>query len=382
MSLLVDWEDLPSSTFACGPGQSHPAWRNTPLAHTFFERSHRAGDLTTHGLYKNATHELRRLLELPDDYTLFFFPGGATPAMDAVVWSLANETVSGISFGAFSQRWCKEITSRVPGLKADITTCQPGQWVPDQFVNTKTSLVLLTPNETSSGVQLPDDYLRRVWQERGSDTLVAWDATSCAGGRKLPGGVWDVLLFGLQKCFGAGGGTCAVALSPRACERLQTPFRTIPYSLDLRPAVEKARIFQTVNTPSTVNIWLCYQAARWMNEHGGMSAMDALCRTHANYVAAWAEQQDFITTMVPDETYRSYTTLTLRLTDPRIQDSAINKALAATGQANLLDGLKKFSSVKTNSLRVACFPFVDVNGIGEYQKLTALIEKIVRQLRA
>ena len=85
--------------------------------------------------------------------------------------------------------------------------------------------------------------------------------------------------------------------------------------------------------------------------------------------------------MIADEAYRSFTTLTLQITDPSISAEAINAALRETGAPNLQDGLKRYTGAPTNSLRVACFPFVDINGTEQYQKLTDLLDEIVRQIR-
>ena len=383
--LFLDPSTLPCSTFACGPGQGHPQLRQTPLYQTWCERSHRAPDVTTEGLFKNATLTGKKLLSIPDDYTLFFFPGGATPAMDAVLWNFTKDSLSGLAFGAFSNRWGRTLAARLePSVKNRVRFAAPGEFFPAQAPDYNASLVILTPNETSSGVQIPDDYLKAAWAQRGPDTLIAWDITSCAGGRDLPKGCYDILLFGLQKCFGAPGGTCAMALSPKAVKRLEEvqKLRAIPYTLDLSHAVEKGNIFQTVNTPDTTAIWVFYQACEWMLEHGGIPAMDALCRKHAAYLLDWAGKTDFIKPFVPDENFRSYTTPTFQLTDPRITDDEINAALAATGKPNLQDGIKRFSTAPKNTLRIACFPFIDINGTEEYKKLTAAVDEIVRQLRA
>ena len=382
MKPILDISRLPSSTFACGPGQAHPAWRQTPLDKTFFERNHRAPD-TVRGIYERATQELRRLLNLPQDYSLCFFPGGANAAMDAVLWNLTNDSLSGLAFGEFSNRWADAMASCLPDIKNTVRFTKPGELFPQEEPDYNASLIVLTPNETSTGVQIPNDYLSHVWQKRGKDTLVAWDATSCAGGRLLPENQFDVMLFSLQKCFGAMGGTCVLILSPLAKARLaqNTARRAIPYFLDLSLAVKHAEKFQTVNTPNTTAIWLCGQAAAWMNAHGGLPAMDALCRQHAAWLVDWAQKTDFITPFVKEEKFRSYTTLTLALTDPQLTPAAINKALADTGLANLQDGLKSHPYAPANTLRVACFPFVDINGIEEYKKLTAALDEIVRQLR-
>lgn len=381
--MTLHLKKFPTSTFACGPGQGLVSVRQTPLAATLFERSHRAADMSSQGLYHAAEQELRKLLSVPEDYLILFFPGGATPALDAVTWSLTLDSVSGLNFGAFSKRWCEKIAGQIPAVQTDFKSPLAPAVFPQEKPNTNASLLLLTPNETSTGVQIPNDYLEDIWHTKGPHTLVAWDTTSCAGGRILPEGMYDVQVFALQKCFGAGGGTAAMIVSPRAIARLQQvkQLRTLPYSLDLSYALDYARKAQTFNTPSTINIWMCYQAARFMNEQGGLAAMDKLCRAHTDFLVKWAEQTDWVRPSITDEKFRSYTTLTLDITDPRITEQALNQALADTGLANLQDGLKKFSSIPTNSLRVACFPFVDLSGTEQYEHLTHLLDEIVRQLR-
>lgn len=385
MSLKLSITDLPTSTFTCGPSQGHPSIRQTPLYQTQFERSHRAKDISGEGLYKEATENLRTLLGLPADYTVIFFMGGATPALDAVAWSLTKDSISGLSFGAFSKLWCKKIAACLEeSVKKDFKEPEEGAFFPKEKPNYHASLVVLTPNETSTGTQIPNEYLEEAWAQKGPDTLIAWDCTSCAGGRDLPKNKFDVMVFSMQKCFGVGGGSSVIILSPKAVARIEEAkkYRRIPYSLDLTYAVEKAQQkVQTVNTPSTTNIWMFNQAAKWMNENGGLKTMDSLCRQHADYLLKWAAQTDWLKPLIADEAYRSYTTLTLEITDPKIDAAEISKALKATGLANLQDGIKKYSAVKQNSLRIACFPFVDVNGTEQYEKLTRAVDQIVKDLR-
>ncbi|MDO5764887.1 MAG: aminotransferase class V-fold PLP-dependent enzyme, partial [Elusimicrobiales bacterium] len=336
------------------------------------------------GLYRETAENLRTLLSLPTGYTVLFFLGGATPAMDAVIWNLTKDSLSGLAFGAFSRRWTHNIAARLEnGVRRTIREAGENEFFPCDKPDYNASLIVLTPNETSTGVQIPDEYLQETWAKRGKDTLIAWDCTSCAGGRVLPAGQFDVMLFSLQKCFGAGGGSCALVLSPKAVSRLEEvkKYRPIPFSLDLSEAVRHAASAQTANTPCTTNIWMCNEACKWMLANGGLPAMERLCREHADYLLAWAAQTDYIAPLIKDARLRSFTTLTLEITAPDIKDADISAALISTGLANLADGLKKYSSVKQNSLRISCFPFVDVHGVEEYKKLTAAVDEIVRQLR-
>ena len=371
-------QELPTSSFSCGPGQGLPGVRQARLYETFFERSHRAADISFDGLYKECTQHLRTLLEIPSDYTVLFFPGGVTPAMDAVLWSLAQDTICGVDIGAFSHLWCESLAGRLKNVTRQFVTADE-HFLPQGLPDTTASLVLLTPNETATGVQLPDDYLQAVWNQRGPNTLVAWDTTSCAGGRKLPTGAYDIQIFGLQKCLGAGGGTCAVVLSPRAVERAKHPTRNLPFFLDLQNALAYTGKFQTLNTPSTINIWMANEACKWMLTHGGIAAMDNLCRAHTDYLVNWAQKSPYFKPLISNAPYRSYTTFTLAITHPQITGEKIAEVLHATGKQNLMDGLKKYRTITQNSLRIACFPFVDTEGVEQYKKLTAVLDKIAQR---
>lgn len=385
MSVSFSKEALPSSTFTCGPSQGHPQIRKTPVCDMMFERSHRAGDVAAKGLYKEAADNLRKLIAVPQDYTVIFYHGGATPALDASAWNLTKDSISGLSFGAFSKMWCKKIAAVLgEAVKKDFKEPKEGEFFPEEKPDFNASLVIMTPNETSTGTQIPDSYLKEAWEKKGPDTLIAWDCTSCAGGRNLPRDIYDVMIFSMQKCFGVGGGSSVIILSPKAVKRVEETkaLRVTPYSLDLTEAIKKAQEkSQTLNTPSTINIWMFNEACKWMIANGGIEAMDKLCKQHFDYLMGWAEKTNWLKPLIKSEENRSYTTLTLEITDPKIVDADISAALKATGLPNLTDGIKKYSSVKNNSLRIACFPFVDINGVEEYKKLTAAVDAIVADLR-
>jgi phosphoserine aminotransferase len=381
--MIIPSEILPNVTFGCGPSQGHPDIRKTPLCDTFFERSHRAGDITTNGFYKEATENIKKLLKVPQDYKLFFFMGGATPALDAVVWSLTKDSVSGLAFGTFSKMWAKEICSCLPDhIKKDIKTPKEGAYFPQEKPDYNASLVLLTPNETSMGVAIPDGYLIEAWEKKGPDTLIAWDCTSCAGGRDLPVGKYDIMVFSLQKCFGAGGGSSVIILSPEAVKRaaeINGKGKT-PYVLDLTNAMKKIEKYQTLNTPNATNIWMANESAKWMLANGGIDAMDKLCRKHSQKILDFAKSRGYLEPMIPEE-YRSYVTVTLRITDPAIKDEDLNNAIKKSGKACLKDGIGKYGGYKENSLRIACFPYTDIHGDKEQELLCKTIDYVVKELK-
>lgn len=373
---------LPSSTFAAGPAQGLEEVRETALAETFFERRHRTTFITQE-LYKKTALDLKKLFKLPKDYLVIFFPGGATAAMDAVAWSLNEGSVSGLNLGAFSELWNKKICGALPpDVKKDFVDFDYKNPESANKLNAKSSLVLLTPNETSTGLALPDILLKEIYARKGKNTLIAWDATSCAGARALPG-CFDVMLFAGQKAFGAPGGTCVIFLSPAAVKRALAAEhkKEIPYFLNLSRAVQKALIFQPFNTPCNTTIWAIGKACSYMLKRGGLKSMQALTLEHAETVLNYVQKSRWLKPLIEEEKYRSFTTLTLKITDPGIKDAQINKALAATKRANLIDGIEKYSSVKENSLRIGCFPFIDAKGCAQFKKLCRTLDFIYKELK-
>lgn len=370
---------LPSSTFACGPSQALKKVENTPLVKTSFERSHRSPNLTQKGLYRQTTLNIKKLFKLNDDYTIMFFPGGATAAMDAVVWSLTKKSISGLVFGSFSKRWIKD-TNFLDGIKRTFVTFD---YKKENYkeLDFKASLILLTLNETSHGICLPKEMLKDIYQRKSKDTLIAWDATSWAGMNQVKP-YFDIMLFSTQKAFGAGGGTCVLIMNKKAIKRAQEmqKIKKIPFFLNLNNALHFAPLYQTLNTPSTINIWMLNEGVKYMLKHGGLKKMEALTKAHAKVLLDYVKKSNWLCPFVENPKFRSCETLTLKITDEKIKDTLVNKALAQTKKRNLLDGVKKFSSISENSLRIACFPFIDIKGTKEFEKLTKTLDYIAKHL--
>ena len=370
---------LPSSTFTCGPSQALKKVENTPLVKTFFERSHRSPSIAQEGLYRETTLNIKKLFNLSDDYTILFFPGGATAAMDAVVWTLTKKSISGLIFGSFSKRWTKD-SNFLDGIKKTFVSFD---YKKENYkeLDFKASLILLTLNETSHGIRLPEKILKDIYTKKSKDTLVAWDVTSWAGMNQVKP-YFDIMLFSTQKGFGAGGGTCVLIMNKKAIKRAEEMQKTkkIPFFLNLNNALHFAPLYQTLNTPSTINIWMLNEGAKYMLKHGGLKKMEDLTRAHAKVLLDYAKKSNWLAPMIDKAEFRSPETLTLKITDDKIKDTLVNKALKQTKKRNLADGIKKFSSISENSLRIACFPFIDPKGTKEFIKLTKTLDYIAKHL--
>ncbi len=183
--------------------------------------------------FQGVMHDVSRLLkEVYHAHSVALVPGGGTFGMEAVARQFAHDKkVLVIRNGWFSYRWTQIFDmGRIPAqstvLKARrVDAGKQSPWIPcpvEEVVETiareKPDLVFAPHVETSSGMLLPDDYLRSVA-----------DAVHAAGGLMVldciaSGAIWvdmqlcgvDVLISAPQKGWSATPCCAMVMLSERA----------------------------------------------------------------------------------------------------------------------------------------------------------------------
>ncbi|HTU80575.1 MAG TPA: alanine--glyoxylate aminotransferase family protein [Candidatus Acidoferrales bacterium] len=141
--------------------------------------------------------------------------------------------------------------------------------------------ILLTHNETSTGVQNDMAALAPIVREHGALTLV--DSVSGLGASEFRMDEWeyDAVVTASQKALGAPPGAAMVAFSPRAWQRMKRS-TTPRFYFDLARAREAAREGQTPWTPP-ISILYALDVALQRYHAEGMH--DAFAR-HARYAAA------------------------------------------------------------------------------------------------
>jgi len=141
--------------------------------------------------------------------------------------------------------------------------------------------VLLTHNETSTGVQNDLAALSRVCMEHGAMTLV--DSVSGLGASDVRMDEWgfDAIVAASQKVLAAPPGVAMVALSDRAVERLTTA--EVPsFYFDLRKALDFCALGQTPWTPPVSTLFALETALERYNAEGAANVAQRL----ATYAAA------------------------------------------------------------------------------------------------
>ncbi len=301
--------------FSSGPCAKRPGWTTQVLDTALLGRSHRSGP--GKAKLKSAIDRTKKLLGIPDGYRVGIVPASDTGAVEMAMWSmLGPRPVDCFAWESFGEDW---ITDTIKQLKVEGSRVfkAPYGELPDLKQAVRDHDVVFTWNGTTSGVRVPD----ADWIAADRDGITICDATSAAFAMDLPWDKLDVVTFSWQKVLGGEAAHGMLVLSPRAVARLEsyTPPRPLPKIFRMTKGGKlNEAIFQgeTINTPSMLALEDYLDALSWAEGIGGLNALQA--RVAANFAAlwAWVENSDWIDFLAEDESYRSNTSVCLKIVDP------------------------------------------------------------------
>jgi phosphoserine aminotransferase len=358
--------------FGSGPSKVRPEGlaRLVEAAPTYLGTSHRQA--TVKGVVSEVREGLASLFALPKGYEVMLGNGGTTGFWDAATFGLIERKSQHLSFGEFSSRFAA-CTKAAPFLdEPDVITSDIGTH-PDAVANAAVDAYAFTHNETSTGVQMP---IVRPAAADGTPTsgLVLVDATSAAGGLRVAAEQFDCYYFAPQKCFGSDGGLWCALVSPAAIERIVhlAGSRWVPPSLDLRSALDNARLDQTYNTPALATLHLLASQLDWFNSSGGLEFSASRCDRSAEILYSWADLSAYAKPFVAKPEERSHVTGTIDF-----DDSLDALAIARVLRANGIVDTESYRKLGRNQLRIALFPAIDPEDV---EALTACIDYVVGEL--
>ncbi|MEZ5186617.1 MAG: phosphoserine transaminase [Candidatus Nanopelagicales bacterium] len=337
------------------------------MAPTYLGTSHRKPRVKDQ--VKRVREGLRDLFSLPEGYEVVLGNGGSTAFWDVATFGLIEQRAQFLSFGEFGSKFAKA-ASTAPHLgEQDVRAFEPGTAGP--FDPASGIDFYASPhNETSTGVAI--DAVRPV---DSADALVAFDATSAAGGLPVIAEDFDVYYFAPQKCFASDGGIWFALMSPRALERaaaIKASGRWMPAFLDINIAIDNSVQQQTYNTPALATIALMAEQIDWFNANGGLKWTTARTAESSAILYDWAQRTDYTAPYVVDPAFRSAVVGTVDF-DESVDAAAVAKTLRANG---ILD-VEPYRKLGRNQLRVAMFPAVEPSDVAA---LTASIDWVVERL--
>ncbi|TWG29582.1 phosphoserine aminotransferase [Geobacillus sp. C56-T2] len=233
------------------------------------ELSHRSKEYEA--VHQAASERLKRLLDVPDDYDVLFLQGGASLQFSMVPMNFLAEGQIGcyVLTGAWSEKALKEAqkigaTTVVASSKDANYTYIPSldevKW-PKQA-----AYVHITSNNTIFGTQ---------WREFPDVPvdLIA-DMSSDILSRPFDVSKFALIYAGAQKNLGPSGVT-VVILRRDLLDRIPDG---LPTMLDYRTHQKSRSLY---NTPPTFAIYMLSLVLEWVEEQGGVPAMEARSRQKA-----------------------------------------------------------------------------------------------------
>ena len=195
----------------------------------------------------------------------------------AVVNTLSpGDAVLGVSIGSFGDRFAK-----IAGIYGADVTKLDAEWgyaaAADEIREKLRAMpavkaVLLTHNETSTGVMNPIRELAAAVRDERPEALILVDSVSGLGAVPFEMDAWgvDVVVTGSQKAWMSAPGLAMVAASPRAWTAMEQA--TMPrFYLDLRAHRESHAAGQTPFTPAIAVVYQVDEGLRLMAEEGATS---------------------------------------------------------------------------------------------------------------
>ena len=192
----------------------------------------------------------------------------------AIVNTLSpGDRVLGVSIGSFGDRFAK-----IAGIYgADVTKIEV-EWgraaAPDAIRDALRAhpgyrAVLLTHNETSTGVMNPIRELAAAVHEASPDSLILVDSVSGLGAVPFDMDAWgvDLVVTGSQKAWMAAPGLAMIAASERGWAATETA-RMPRFYLDMRAHRESAAAGQTPFTPAIAVVFQVDEGLRLMHLEG------------------------------------------------------------------------------------------------------------------
>ncbi len=184
-----------------------------------------------------------------------------------------GDRVLGVSIGSFGDRFAK-----IAGIYGADVTRLDAEWgyaaAADEVRERLRAMadvkaVLLTHNETSTGVMNPIAGLAAAIREESPETLILVDSVSGLGAVPFEMDAWgvDVVVTGSQKAWMAAPGLAMIAASPRAWAAMESA--TMPrFYLDLRAHRDAHANGQTPFTPAIAVVYQVDEGLRLMTAEG------------------------------------------------------------------------------------------------------------------
>jgi phosphoserine aminotransferase len=289
-------------------------------------RSKRFGEV----LYQ-AEHGLRSLLNIPSNYKILFLQGGATLQFSMVPMNLlaGNQAAEYVITGSWGLKAFRA-TGQYGAADVVFSSEQGGfRTVPkhgELRFSPDAAYVHYTSNETIDGVEFHYDL------DAGGIPVVC-DASSNILSKPIDLEKYALVYAGAQKNIGPSGVTVVIIRD----DLLKRKSRELPPLLTYGAIAENNSM---LNTPNTWGVYLVSLVCEWIEEQGGVAAMEIRNRKKAAILYNAIDSSDGYYTGRAERDARSIMNATFRLPSPELDEK-----FCAQAESLGMEGLRGHRSV-------------------------------------
>lgn len=272
---------------------------------SILEISHRSKDFVQ--VMENARSLVKKLLKLGDDYEVLFLQGGASLQFVMVPFNLSKENgkPAYLNTGTWASKAIKE-AQRLSTVDIVASSQEQGfNHIPkDYSIDENADYFHCTSNNTIYGTQMksfPDVKVPLVC-----------DMSSDIFSRELDFTKFDLIYAGAQKNMGPAGATLVVVKK----DILGKTGRNIPAYLDYQVHIDKDSMF---NTPSVFAVYVSMLTLHWLDQQGGIPAIEKINQEKASLLYAEIERNPMFKDYAAIED-RSTMNATFNLVDEAYKD--------------------------------------------------------------
>ncbi len=318
---------------------------------SIMEMSHRGKDYAA--VHEEAKANLKRLLNIPEGYSVLFMTGGASTQFSLIPMNLLSDgqTADYITSGAWSSKAIKAAQkigtiNELANTAKEIPTCMPKN--EDLQFTDGAAYVHICSNETISGVQMKEfpDTEAPLIADMSSDIL----------SRPLNVSQFDMIYAGAQKNLACAGVTLVIIKDELAAKSPDTLPELMRYQYNLEND-------SLANTAPTFPIYMIMLVTRWLLANGGLEGIQKMNAEKAGKLYETIDGSDFYkgTAKVED---RSPMNVTFRLPTEELEAQFIKEAGAK--RMSSLKGHRSVGGVRASIYNA--FPAEGVDALIEFMK--------------
>lgn len=296
-----------------------PDWQGTGMS--VMEVSHRGKDFVE--LAARCEANLRKLMSIPDDYSVLWLQGGATLQMAMAPLNLANreDTVDYVITGSWGRKAAGEAAKQCRLNVAADASDRKFTYIPDvsDWKRSENAAYLhITSNETIAGVEFH--------KEPDTDVPLVADMSSSILSRPIDVTRYGVIYAGAQKNIGPAGITLAIVRN----DLLEPKRENLPHLMMWKSYAESDSM---TNTPPTFAWYVADLVFQDLLGKGGVEAMAEVNQRKCDKLYAAIDASDFYSNPVRADC-RSRMNVPFILADSSLDAKFLEESLAA-GLANL-----------------------------------------------